>query len=319
MALRKVLKTALTLAIITILATVSVVGASSIKLVIDEKIIVPKDVNGNVVEVINQNGTTFLPIRAIGEALGKDVEWVGETKTAIVGDNKLSDSVMESLKNNNVENHEKVQLVVDKKIVMPKDETGKEVTLFIQNGTTYVPVRAVGEALGKTVNWDAGSRTVVLGKYNPNSDLYKVEKAEHEISDELFQYIGQSYTDLNNKYNINELDSYYSTEILTTYKSVKTGYWFGVRDFLGDSCTDVFAPLNKLFPNLDRTVSTDDFKKILEKNTRVSNIHDPIFTFTIDGKYDVTLSNMDIKEVRPDMVIQITLSSANFYPIDEID
>ena len=46
-----------------------------IKLVIDGQEIVPKDAAGNVVEPFQANGTTYLPVRAIGEALGKEVTW----------------------------------------------------------------------------------------------------------------------------------------------------------------------------------------------------------------------------------------------------
>lgn len=38
------------------------------------------------VEPFTVNGTTYLPVRAIGEALGKDVKWDGETKTVYVGE-----------------------------------------------------------------------------------------------------------------------------------------------------------------------------------------------------------------------------------------
>ena len=58
----------------------------NVKLVIDGEEIVPKDVNGNIVEPFIYNGTTYLPVRAIGEAFNKDVHWDGETATVYVGD-----------------------------------------------------------------------------------------------------------------------------------------------------------------------------------------------------------------------------------------
>lgn len=45
----------------------------------------------------------------------------------------------------------------------PKDAAGNVVEPFIMNGTTYLPVRAVGEALGLNVNWDGDTHTVYLG------------------------------------------------------------------------------------------------------------------------------------------------------------
>lgn len=58
-----------------------------IKLVVDGVEVTPKDANGAEVEPFIYNGTTYLPIRAIGSALGKQVQWDGNTNTAYLGDN----------------------------------------------------------------------------------------------------------------------------------------------------------------------------------------------------------------------------------------
>lgn len=58
----------------------------SIKLVIDGVPVTPKDSNGTTVEPFIYNGTTYLPVRAVGEALGKQVGWDGKTKTVYIGE-----------------------------------------------------------------------------------------------------------------------------------------------------------------------------------------------------------------------------------------
>lgn len=58
---------------------------NNIKIYIDGGEIVPKDANGNVVEPFTMNGTTYLPVRAISNALGKDVEWDGVTQSVYIG------------------------------------------------------------------------------------------------------------------------------------------------------------------------------------------------------------------------------------------
>lgn len=45
---------------------------------------VPTDVNGNVVPAFIYNGTTYVPIRAISELYGADVQWDNGTKTAYI-------------------------------------------------------------------------------------------------------------------------------------------------------------------------------------------------------------------------------------------
>lgn len=64
-------------------------------------------------------------------------------------------SVIEAVYNNIVIN-------IDGKNITPKDANGNKTEPFIYNGTTYLPVRAVGEALGKTVEWDSETNTVYL-------------------------------------------------------------------------------------------------------------------------------------------------------------
>lgn len=57
-----------------------------------------------------------------------------------------------------------IKLVVDGVPTTPKDSNGTTVEPFIYNGTTYLPVRAVGEALGKQVSWDGKTKTVYIGE-----------------------------------------------------------------------------------------------------------------------------------------------------------
>lgn len=59
-----------------------------------------------------------------------------------------------------------IKIAVDGKVVTPKDANGKVVEPFVVNGTTYLPVRAVAEALGKTVSWDGKSQTATISTPN---------------------------------------------------------------------------------------------------------------------------------------------------------
>ncbi|MBE6912132.1 MAG: copper amine oxidase N-terminal domain-containing protein [Ruminococcaceae bacterium] len=57
-----------------------------IKLVVDGIEVTPKDVKGDIVEPFIYNGTTYLPVRAVGQAFNKNVEWDGETSTVYIGE-----------------------------------------------------------------------------------------------------------------------------------------------------------------------------------------------------------------------------------------
>jgi hypothetical protein len=57
---------------------------NNIKINLDGEEITPRDARGNVVDPFIMDGTTYLPVRAIGEALGLDVEWNGNTHTVFI-------------------------------------------------------------------------------------------------------------------------------------------------------------------------------------------------------------------------------------------
>lgn len=87
---------AVTAMVAVLVATAAVASAATkrtieanymgIKLIIDGVEVVPKDAAGNVVEPFTSNGTTYLPVRALAQALGKEVEWDASTNTIYIGD-----------------------------------------------------------------------------------------------------------------------------------------------------------------------------------------------------------------------------------------
>lgn len=156
----------------------------SIKIVLNGQEICPRDAAGNEVEPFVLNGTTYLPVRAVAEALGLEVRWRGSDSTVMLSrdeDERLvyytgiemppepprkaesahghsgTEKVTLSYRN--------VRLLFDGVVIQPKDAAGNEVEPFILGGTTYLPVRAVAEALGFEVDWDAETSTVRLSSW----------------------------------------------------------------------------------------------------------------------------------------------------------
>ena len=58
---------------------------NNIKIVIDGAEYIPNDGLGNVDEPFIYNGRTYLPLRALANAFGKDVDWDGATATVYLG------------------------------------------------------------------------------------------------------------------------------------------------------------------------------------------------------------------------------------------
>ena len=57
----------------------------NIKLYVRGVLLTPKDASDNVIEPFIYNGTTYLPIRAVGQALGVDTEWDAATNSIYIG------------------------------------------------------------------------------------------------------------------------------------------------------------------------------------------------------------------------------------------
>lgn len=133
-------------------------------------------------------GTTYLPVRAVGEALGMDVRWDGPTHTVYITDptepsttNSNTSSTTVTGKQTIDVDYLDIKLVVNGKEVTPKDVNGNVVEPFAYQGTTYLPVRAVGEALGKTVRWDGETKTVHLGELPQATYLVDVCKQAYGL------------------------------------------------------------------------------------------------------------------------------------------
>ena len=76
--------------------------------------------------------------------------------------------------------YQDIKMYVDGMRVNPSAEP------FIYNGTTYLPVRAAGEALGEDVYWDGSTRSIYIGERPGAVDYlmevcppYRVENRTH--------------------------------------------------------------------------------------------------------------------------------------------
>lgn len=69
---------------------------TDIKISLNGTEIVPKDANGNDVEPFAIEGTTYLPVRAVADALGLEVGWEQDTKTVILSTKSDSEDALPS-------------------------------------------------------------------------------------------------------------------------------------------------------------------------------------------------------------------------------
>ena len=97
-----------------------------------------------------EDGRTLVPLRAIFEALGATVEWDEKTSTVKANGNNVEIELQIGSKEMKVGNEVKIL----------------DVPAKIAGGRTMVPVRAISEAFGCNVEWDAETRTVIVSGDN---------------------------------------------------------------------------------------------------------------------------------------------------------
>ena len=138
-----------------------------IKISIDGELIQPTDAQGNAVDPFIIDGTTYLPLRAVAGALGCDVAWDGATATITLKSGYPRQATPRTRAGKTgtetaTLTYRGIRIVLDGKLIIPKDANGTVLDAFILNGTTYLPVRALANALGCDVGWDGSTSTVLI-------------------------------------------------------------------------------------------------------------------------------------------------------------
>lgn len=64
-----------------------------------------------------------------------------------------------------------ISTYLNNSLLIPKDANGSVVAPFIVNGTTYLPVRAIANALNLAVDWNSSSYTITLNSSDQNEEL----------------------------------------------------------------------------------------------------------------------------------------------------
>lgn len=112
-----------------------------------------------------ENGRTLVPMRAIFESLGAEVEWDGNTQTITAKKGSIT-LILQPGKSTASKNESALPLDVPPRLY---------------NGRALVPLRFVGEALGADVNWDGTTRQVRILRSSSGAAVPPVSKAPDSV------------------------------------------------------------------------------------------------------------------------------------------
>lgn len=72
-----------------------------------------------------------------------------------------------------------VKVYVDDQLVDPRNVNGEPVDVLAYNGTTYLPIRAVGNALGLAVQYDAATQSAYLGRHAGAAPAFYLDEFDY--------------------------------------------------------------------------------------------------------------------------------------------
>ena len=123
---------------------------------------------GQEVFPIIYNGSTYLPLRAIGEIMNKNGNWDATTQTASIGGTRVTGTTVGTPNNSATRTNitmlacPEYKIIIDGSTRVFNDVNGNIVQPMNYNGSIYLPLRAIGEIMGKTVTWNATTQTATL-------------------------------------------------------------------------------------------------------------------------------------------------------------
>lgn len=180
---------------VSVLTNVQIKASTGLNIYVDGKLYEPTDINGNVVEPFLYNGTTYLPARAISKLFNANIEWLNgsvyitsnkndntyyidengnkiyfNNYTEIPDTNKVPGN---QLIEKTLTGRKGVKIYYNGNLFIPTDVNGNVVDVFIFNGTTYLPARAISNLFNAEINWNRNLNGVVI-----NRNQYEIVRDE---------------------------------------------------------------------------------------------------------------------------------------------
>ncbi len=177
------------------------------------------DYLGKTVYPVIYNGSTYLPVRAVSSLMDKDIEWRENLSSIFIGKtffNPMGKYRMNPEKYHKVVSDSAIEIGLLKPeqvglAVRPnfkvlfnfeeqtfRDANGEVVYPLVYAGSTYLPLRAISELMGETIEWDGNLKIIYIGSKVPLSpqdqEKYEVSKATRDIQ-EKYKSVADIYAE----------------------------------------------------------------------------------------------------------------------------
>lgn len=148
--------------------TVNFNGA--ITMFLDGEEFVPVETDRTYLTPVIYNGRTYLPVRALCDALKLYVDWDASTKTVSIGGGEWIPpqkvtpigSKDKSLRTGKAYRDTDLKMVLYGRPFNPREQDGTLVSPILVNNRTYLPLRALCDAVGVDVQWDGATSTITM-------------------------------------------------------------------------------------------------------------------------------------------------------------
>ena len=189
-----------------------------------------------------------------------------------------------------------IKISINGNVVTPTDASGVAVEPFLYNGTTYLPIRAIGNALGMEVGWNGDTNTATMT--SPGGSAPKTSGNDLTFGD-VFTFDGFEIS-FENKPRWTTVQNQYSDH----YGSVVVGFPVSVKN--NNDATELF---NQFYCSLFGTKGTelssvhyyfdDSVFEIGELRSGAQNSGYMYFLYDGDGDYYVEFNNFSSRvEIR---------------------
>lgn len=193
-----------TICIAFILLVSPTIASASCNILIDGEQLICYDSNGTVINPFVENGTTYVPVRAVAQVFNVSVAWDQETKTVYLGE-----------KGGNPTLSDNINIYYEGTEFICYDANNSPVYPILRDSATYLPLRGIGQLFGKNVAWDNISRTAVLTT-PAASDAYAY--LLNSISNT------ESYSGLNQNLSFTGT-MYYNDDVISTFSDSETNLY----------------------------------------------------------------------------------------------